>query len=110
LTWKDNPMGWTISHAPYGETIRRSALSIGNLGRELAHVMPSRDWRTVAFLFTPKSGDPFDVAPADAGRIANALNLAAVHPLMPADWGELARQIAAAADTAAKNREPWHWS
>ena len=103
-------MGWTISHAPYGETIRRSATSICNLGTQLAHVMPGRDWRLVRELFEPKPGDPFDVDWRRAGLIADALNLAAVHPLMPADWGELARQIAAAADTAAKNREPWHWS
>lgn len=105
-------MGWNISHAPYGETIRRSATSLDNLGKQLAHVMTGRDLRLVLPLFkqAQRAGGPFDISWAEAGRMADALNLAAAHPLMPADWGELAGQIAAAADRAAKAREPWHWS
>jgi hypothetical protein len=105
-------MGWSISHAAYGETIYRSALQLDNLARQLAHVMPGRDWRAVRGVFdqAQKADGPFTVSWADAGRIADALNLAVTHPLMPSDWGELTGQIAAAADRAAKDREPWSWS
>lgn len=104
-------MGWNISHGTnqYNEE-RRSSATIGNLARQLAHVLPAADWRSIAYLFKPRSGDPFTVPAAEAGRIADVLRRAGSTPRMPADWAGEARVIAAAADRAARSGDPWTWS
>jgi hypothetical protein len=105
-------MGWNIDHAPYGETIHRSALQLHNLSREVAHVTTSKQWRIVLPLFdqAQRADGPFDISWREAGPIADVLRLAACDERMPEDWGRDAHRIADAADTAAKQREPWHWS
>lgn len=102
-------MGWNISHHLGGDDMRRSATSIGNLGQQIAHVLPARDWRRVKSLFSRRSGDPFAVSPKDAGEMARVLNVAADHPRMPADWAQDARQLADSARNAARTRQPWNW-
>jgi hypothetical protein len=105
-------MGWTISHAPYDETITRSASALHELGRHVAHVLPSRHWKVLRPLFdrAEESGDPFTVDFEQAGPIADALRLAACSARMPDDARRLAHALADAGDTAAKQREPWSWS
>jgi hypothetical protein len=105
-------MGWTIDHAPYDETIHRSALQLHNLAAQVAHVTSGRDWRIVRALFdqAARADGPFDIPWSQAGSIADVLRLAACHSRMPADWGRFAHELADAADRAAKQREPWHWS
>ncbi|MFJ4412590.1 hypothetical protein [Streptomyces sp. NPDC088910] len=104
-------MGWSISHAPYGEIVYRSATQLTNLGSQVAHVSSARDWRVVLPLFdrVQRATGPFEITWAEAGRMADVLKLAACHSRMPDDWGQFAHQLADAADTAAKQREPWLW-
>ncbi|MER7794876.1 hypothetical protein [Streptomyces sp. NPDC097640] len=104
-------MGINVSHGAnqYGEE-RRSATTIANLGKQLAHVLPSGDWRTIAFLFDGKVRCPLAVPPRKALKIAGVLQRAAVNPLMPRDWAEDAQAFATAARRAATARQPWEWS
>ena len=103
-------MGWNISHRPDTDDMRRSYTSIHNLGQQLAHVLPARDWSRVRALFDSRSGDPFTVKPNDAGDMARILNAAAQHPKMPRDWARDARQLAESAQAAANTRSPWAWT
>lgn len=98
-------MSWTI-----GGDMRRSDASIHNLGKQIAHVLPDRQWRKVMPLFKDRAGDPFTVHHKVAGRMAAVLQVAAAHPKMPADWAQDARALAASAQTAARTRQPWKWS
>lgn len=104
-------MGWTISHAPYDETITRSVTSIATLARHVAHVVPSREWRKARPLFAAAdtSREPIELGWYQAGEIANVLRLAAADARMPDDVAATANALADAAETAAKNREPWIW-
>jgi hypothetical protein len=105
-------MGWNYDHAPYEERVHLSALQLDNLSRQVAHVVTSKDWRIVLPLFDQlqHADGPFDITPSEAGPIANVLRLAACSPRMSDGWDTVAHQLADAADTAAKQREPWHWS
>lgn len=100
-------MGWTISH---GIQNTRSATTIHNLAQHLAHVLPASEWRAIEPVFGARSGDPFRVPHNDARRIAAILRRAASHRKMPADWGQLAREFADAAQNAANARQAWEWS
>ncbi|MGW2920399.1 DUF7739 domain-containing protein [Streptomyces angustmyceticus] len=103
-------MGWTISHGTEANgLISPSYRSISVLGQHLAYVLPARDWRSMAPAFGNRSGDPFTVPAAKAAHIAGLLRVAAGHRLMPHDRAQLARQLADAADRAAKARQPWEW-
>ncbi|MFF6847118.1 MULTISPECIES: hypothetical protein [Streptomyces] len=102
----------TISHGTnkYGEEAF-SATTIANLGQHLAHVLSSRDWRTVAFLFNGQLRGPVTVPPRKAGQVSAALGRAVGHPLMPRGvWTEYAQAFADAAQRAATARQPWEWS
>ncbi|MHA4819474.1 DUF7739 domain-containing protein [Streptomyces aculeolatus] len=103
-------MGRNISHGtnPDGE-IRRSYTTIGNLADQVAHVLPAADWRRLQPILKHGSGDPFDVPPHLAASTAALLRKAADHRLMPDDWAEEARELAAAADQAAGRGEMWSW-
>ncbi|WP_262062633.1 hypothetical protein [Streptomyces sp. STR69] len=103
-------MGWNISHGtnPNGE-VRRSYTSVDNLAKQLAHVLPAADWRSIAYVFNRPSGDPFTVLPHEADRIANILMRAAHAPLTPRNWQGEAEAFAMAAATAADADEPWIW-
>lgn len=98
-------MGWNVEH-----DTSRSATNVHRLGRQLAHVTPSRDWRVVRSLFNRRSGDPFTVSPKDAGRMASVLRAAASHPKMSANWAQETLKLANAADTAARTNKPWNWN
>ncbi|MEU3990112.1 hypothetical protein AB0F24_17345 [Streptomyces platensis] len=100
-------MGWTISH---GIRNTRSATTIHNLAQHLAHVLPASDWRIIEPVFGDRSGDPFRIPHNDARQIAAVLRRAANHRKMPADWGDLAREFADAAQKAANARQSWEWS
>ena len=113
-------MGWSISHgnSPRG-TNYRSASAMHDVGKQVAHLVSGREWRTVAKLFNlANSGDgPFSIPPREAGKMATVLRKAADHPLMPARFiGEslvsaaAVRELADAADRAASTRQPWRWS
>jgi hypothetical protein len=104
-------MGWTIDHAPYGETVYRSAAQLGNLSKQVAHVTTSHQWRIVLPMFdqAQNADGPFEVSWREAGPIADVLRLAACHALMPEDWAKDAHKLADAADDAAKHRESWKW-
>src|SRR3954465_7120478 len=104
-------MGWNVSHGTdrNGE-FRRSYTTMGNLAQQLPPVLSARDWSSIAYLFNHRDANPFTVPAAEAGRVATVLHRAADHRLMPADWGQDARLLAAAAARAARAREPWHWS
>lgn len=100
-------MGIHVSHSD-GKT--RSALTISNLGQQLAHALPARDWRTIRHLFDGRFADIAHIPPREAGKIATVLHKAASDRHMPTNWAYLARAFADAAQNAADAREPWVWS
>lgn len=102
---------WNISHGTnqYGKE-RRSCTTIGNLAQHLAHVLPAADWRSIAYLFNRRTGQPFTVPEAEADRISQVLYRAAAHSLMPADWAAETNCVADAAARAARAGDPWAWS
>ncbi|MFE9003113.1 hypothetical protein ACFYOY_13370 [Streptomyces sp. NPDC007875] len=103
-------MGWTISHADkHGGVMRPSYTSISELGPHLAHVLSSRDWRSVAFLFETRSDAWITISHRDAGRMARVLSTAASHRLMPTDRAAIVAKLAAAAGRAAVARQSWEW-
>ncbi|MFL4904834.1 hypothetical protein ACJ6WF_17005 [Streptomyces sp. MMS24-I2-30] len=87
----------------------RSALTISNLGRHLAHTLTSREWREVAHLFDGTFADTASIPPNEANRIGDLLHNAANHRLMPSDWGSLAAEIGTAAYAAARTGQNWEW-
>lgn len=105
-------MGMHISHGTnqYGQ-IYRPYTGIAELGRDLAYVPPSRDWRTVRYLFDGKrKSDDELVSPATARKIAAILRKAADDPKISPDGAKDAREFATAAEYAARLGEPWTWS
>jgi hypothetical protein len=100
-------MGICISHST-GQS--RSALTISNLGEQLAHVLPARDWRQISHLFGGRFADVASIPPRQAGQIAAILRQAARHRLMPTDWADLATVFADAAARAAEARQSWTWT
>lgn len=104
-------MGWNVSHGSnqYGQE-RRSYTTVSNLAQHLAHVLPGREWAELAPIFGDKKGDPFDVPPRQAARVADLLDKAAGHRKMPRDWAREARTFAAAARRASSAGQKWEWS
>lgn len=100
-------MGIRISHST-GHI--RSALTISNLGEQLAHVLPASDWRQISHLFGGGFSDVAEIPPRRAGQIAGILRKGAGHRLMPSDWANLATVFAEAAERAARAGQPWTWS
>lgn len=100
-------MSWSISHAgtPRGAF---SGNQIGLLGDELQAKASWSQWRRLKAVFAPRSGDPFDVTPAQAALIGAALLEAA--PRLSADNAANARQIGESALRAARSGQPWVWS
>lgn len=99
-------MGISISH---GVPSTRSALTIENLGKHLAHALTSSEWREVAYLFDGKLYTPVHTPPAQAGRVAALLAKAAANRTMNGEWAQLATLLGAAAGRAARAGEPWVW-
>ncbi|MEV8398840.1 DUF7739 domain-containing protein [Streptomyces niveus] len=100
-------MGIVISHA---DGASRSALTIENLGKHLAHALPARDWRQIRDLFDGTFDDTASIPPKKAGQIAAILRTASNSRRMPGEWDGLARLIADAADRAHRAGQPWRWS
>lgn len=88
----------------------RSAHTLANLGRQLAHTLPGHEWREIAYLFDGRLADVASITPRDASRISDVLHKAARHPAMDADWGSLAEEIGDAANRAAASGRNWNWS
>jgi hypothetical protein len=104
-------MGINISHGSnqWGQE-RLSYTSHANLGRQLAHVLSSKDWREIRDLFSGRLPDDLLISPDRAGRIATVFARAASHPKMPADWAETVRRWSVAGSRASAAGEPWSWS
>lgn len=100
-------MGIDISHGVQGP---RSALTISNLGQQLAHVLSAREWREIAELFDGRFADVASIPSREAGRIGELLHKAARHRLMGAEWADLAVEIGDAAQRAARVGQNWQWS
>lgn len=100
-------MGISISH---GVPSTRSALTIENLGKQLAHTLSSSEWREVAYLFDGRLHTPLHTPPQQAGRIADLLFKAARSRAMDSEWGQLANLLAASAQRAANASQNWEWN
>jgi hypothetical protein len=101
-------MGINVSHG--GNHRGHSGLSISQLGQQLAHVLPSSDWREIKHLFGGTFADVVEIAPKRAARIAKILHRAAGHAKFQPYWGDMTRQLADSAASAARAGEPWVWS
>ncbi|MDT0270562.1 hypothetical protein RM844_30245 [Streptomyces sp. DSM 44915] len=106
-------MGWMIDHLPGGS---RSGTQIANLMDRAAEHLTERDLAALAPIAARDGHNPFALTPAQAGDAAAVL-------LTLADrlssrrwnreargWGEFARSLAAAAHTAHRTGQPWHWN
>jgi hypothetical protein len=107
-------MGWTISHGT--TTLYRSAGAMGDVARHVAHVLPATDWRIVQPMFdlAQCADGPFTIHADQAGRIGRLLHKAANHPLMPKAGADCSagwvRELADAAQQAARTGQSWQWS
>ncbi|MDT0608850.1 DUF7739 domain-containing protein [Streptomyces lancefieldiae] len=99
-------VGISISH---GVPSTRSALTIANLGKHLAHVLSGSEWREVAHLFDGRLYTPVYTPPQQAGRIAALLRKAAASRAMGPEWAQLAHLLGGAADRAARAGQDWVW-
>ncbi|MEU5496160.1 DUF7739 domain-containing protein [Streptomyces griseofuscus] len=99
-------MGISISGLPS----TRSALTISNLGRHLAHALSSGEWRELAPLFDGTFADTVSIPPRRAARIGDLLHKAAGHRLMPGEWATLAAEMGNAAHQTARAGKHWEWS
>jgi hypothetical protein len=100
-------MGISISH---GAPSTRSATTIENLGKQLAHALSSSEWREVAYLFDGRISMPVSTPPGQASRVAAILEKAAASRAMEPEWGQLAALIAASARRADAAGEDWEWT
>lgn len=99
-------MGISISH---GVPSTRSAATIENLGKQLAHALTSREWREISSLFDGRLYTPIHTPPAEAARIGDLLLKAANSRVMDPEWVQLATLIGGAAHRAARSGEAWIW-
>lgn len=99
-------MGISISH---GVPSTRSALTISNLGKHLAHVLTGSEWREISHLFDGRLYTPVSTPPAQARRVGDLLHKAGGHRVMEAGWGELAILLGDAAKRAAHAGQNWVW-
>lgn len=100
-------MGVYISH---GVPSSRSALTIANLGQQLAHTLTSREWREISDLFDGRLTVPVNVPAHEAGRVGDLLHKAASSRLMDPEWHQLATLIGDAAHRAARAGQTWEWT
>ncbi|MFD5419476.1 hypothetical protein ACFWJT_15805 [Streptomyces sp. NPDC127069] len=102
-------MGWYISHG--GTKHGYSYSNVSELGERIQRTASRSDWSTLAPLFTPRSGDPFEIKPLEAAAVGAALLAAAKRfKIWDRPWAAMARQIGDSALLAAKFGEPWRWS
>lgn len=111
-------MGWTIQHLP-GHTPWLSYTQVANLMRVVERELPARDFRALRALTVHRTDCWMELTPKQAGAIRDALNTAAkVLDRRPPvrgrrearEWAQLARDVATAADAAARSGRPWRWS
>lgn len=78
-------MGNNVSHGSdlYGQE-RRSATTIHNLGKHLAHVLPASGWAAIRDLFDGSVRTPVSIEPTRARVIAAVLRRGAAEWRMPA--------------------------
>ncbi|MFB6955370.1 hypothetical protein ACFCXP_37635 [Streptomyces niveus] len=100
-------MGIDISHGVRGS---RSATTIANLGSQLAHVLPSREWNTLRPYFGGRVRCPVSIPPIEARTIGQLLLLAGRDPRMPGEWQKLALILCDSAHRAYNAGENWEWS
>lgn len=98
-------MGWNWDHTKTKTS--RSYSAHADLGQHLSTIAPGWAWQAIQPLFTRQS-DQFDIQPAEAARMAEAL--AALAPLASPDWQHAIRDLAASAKEAARMDAVWHWS
>ena len=55
-----------------GRVPERSYSAHHNLGEHLKRIAPRADWQAISPLFDRGAGDPFDIPPGDAARMAAA--------------------------------------
>lgn len=100
-------MGIFISH---GVPSSRSATTIANLGKHLAHTLTGSEWREISYLFDGRLYTPVYTPPAQAGRVAALLYKAAASRAMDCEWAQLATLLGDAAHRAAHARQTWEWT
>ena len=100
-------MGISISH---GVPSTRSATTIANLGKHLAHALTGTEWREVAYLFDGRLYTPIHTPPAQAGRVAGLLFKAAASRAMDREWAQLANLLAGSARRAHSAGQNWEWT
>lgn len=101
-------MGWSIRNG--STTSAPSYGAVEQLGQACADVLPARDYRTLRPLFRRRHCEPFSVSPREARNMAAALTRASEDRRMPPAQAVLAEKLAASAQRAANNRQPWEWS
>lgn len=98
-------MGWNWDHTKTRAT--RSYTAHAELGQHLSSIAPGWAWQAVKPLWE-HTAEEFDIQPADAARMAEALT--ALAPLASPDWQHAIRDLAASAREAARMGAVWHWS
>lgn len=99
-------MGWSWDHNQVGGT--RSYSAHAELGQHLSQIAPRGDWAAIRSLFDRCSGDPHDVPPDQARRMAVAFKSLA--PLANSTWRTVCYELGAAAAEAGRTNSVWHWS
>lgn len=100
-------MGIYISH---GVPSSRSATTIANLGKHLAHTLTGSEWREISYLFDGRLYTPVYSPPAQAGRVAALLYKAAASRAMDCQWAQLATLLAGSARRAHAANQTWEWT
>ncbi|MFC8447647.1 hypothetical protein [Kitasatospora sp. NPDC057223] len=98
-------MGWNWDHAQTIES--RSYNAHAELGEHLRNIAPRADWQALQALFA-RDSDGFDIQPAQAARIAEALKALAPHA--GPTWNRACLDLGASAAAAARSNAVWHWT
>lgn len=102
-------MTWSISHG--GTQYGYSYSGIAELGERLMQAAGPTDQTHLRLIFSPRSGDPFEIEPWQAAEVGASLHRAARGlKFWDRSWAAMARQIADSALRAAKAGEYWRWS
>lgn len=106
-------MGWMIDHLPGGS---RSGTQISNFMAYAERHLTVPELRTLAPIDRRDGHNPFAFTAAQAGEAAIVLLTLADRlssrrrSREERGWGEFARSLAAAAHTAHRTGQPWHWN
>lgn len=105
-------MGWAIQHLPM-RSQNRSYTAVSDLMSQAAHELPARHWRPLRVVHDRRRDRWFEVSPNQAATMRDALLVVADRLTGRRDAADLvwfARDLAEAADTAARSGKPWKWS